>query len=66
MRFRIVNYRNNRICKSLEVSYIIREGNQFERDDTIYPAYEFDYSPPEDKGQTEINMNILTIFDFAN
>ena len=65
MREIIVNFRNNRICQYLELSYIIREGNQFEKDDSIYPIFEFDYSGPIDNGKTEINFNILKLFDFS-
>ena len=57
-----VNFGNNRICHILEVCYIIRKGNQFLKDDTIYPMYEFDYSIPQ-QGRLETNLNILKLFD---
>ena len=63
-RYNIVKYKNNRICKYLEVSYVIREGYQFEKDDTIYPNFELDYIGPNDNGKAEMNMNILKLFDF--
>ena len=51
------------ICKYLEVSYIIKENNQFEKDDAIYPIFEFDFTGPEKEGKKEINLNILKLFD---
>ena len=46
----------------MEVSYIIRQNNKFEKDKTIYPIYEFDYSIPV-SGKLETNLNILKLFD---
>ena len=57
-----VNFGNNRICHILEVSYIIKKDNQFIKDETIYPIYEFDYSKPV-IGKLETNLNILKLFD---
>jgi len=65
MRRNIIIFGNNRICKYLELSYIIREGNKFIKDDSIYPIYDFDYLGPNEKG-IEINLNLLKLFDFDN
>ena len=54
----------NRICKNLEVSYIIREGNKFDKDDSIYPIFELDFTEPIKDYKSEINLNILKLFDF--
>ena len=54
----------NRICRYLEVSYIIREGNKFDKDDSIYPIFEFDHTGPNNNNQLEINLNIFKLFDF--
>ena len=48
---------NNRICKSLEVSYVIRTGNTFEPDKTIYPIEEFSYG-----FNPVFDINILKLF----
>ena len=61
-RSKRINFGNNRICHILEVSYIIKKDNQFIKDETIYPMYEFDYSIPE-PGKLEANLNILKLFD---
>jgi len=53
---------NNIICKYLEASYVIREGNLFEKDDTIYPIFEFDLYGPNPNSNIEINLNILKLF----
>lgn len=55
---------NNRICRNLEVSYIIKKGNKFQKDDSIYPIFEFDFSGPNLKGNLEMNLNILKLYDF--
>ena len=57
-----INFGNNRICHIIEVSYIIKKGNSFIKDDTIYPIYEFDYSKPK-LGKLEMNLNLLKLFD---
>ena len=54
----------NRICKALEISYIIREGNIFDKDDSIYPIFELDYIGPQNNNKSEYNLNILKLFDF--
>ena len=61
-RSRKINFGNNRICNLLEVSYIIKNDNKFIKDETIYPAYEFDYIKPV-LGKLETNLNILKLFD---
>jgi len=54
----------NRICKFIEVSYIIREDNKFDKDDSIYPIFEFDFTGPKIDYKSEYNLNILKLFDF--
>ena len=50
------------ICRYLEVSYIIKENNQFTKDDSIYPIFEFDIFGPN-LYKNEFNLNILKLFD---
>ena len=54
----IIIFGNNRICSAIEVSYIIRKGYNFEKDDSIYPIQEFSYGAKE-----YYNINILSLFD---
>ena len=61
-RSNIVTFGNNRICRFLEVSYIIKKDNTFSKDESIYPIYEFDFFPPKNNGKSEINLNILKLF----
>ena len=56
-----ISFGNNRLCKAIEVSYIIRDGYKFIKDKTIYPMQEFSYGHRED-----FNINILKLFDFYN
>lgn len=58
----ITKFGFNRICKYLEASYIIREGNLFEKDDSIYPIYEFDFHNPKENAYSDMNLNILKLF----
>ena len=64
IRENIVQYKNNRICMYLELSYIIKKGNYFQKDDSIYPIYDFDYIGPNEDKKKEINYNFLHLFDF--
>ena len=59
----IATFGNNRICKYLEVSYVIKENNTFDVDDTIYPVYEFDFEESKRYSYgSEMNLNILKVF----
>ena len=59
----LVNFGNNRICHIIEVSYVIKKGNIFIKDDTIYPIYDqFEYLTPK-LGKLEANLNLLKLFD---
>ena len=51
----------NYICAALEVSYVIKEGNEFEEDDSTYPIEDFDFKNC-DKPQNDYNLNILRLF----
>ena len=57
-----INFGKNRICHIIEVSYIIKKGNTFKKDESIYPIYELDYKKPK-LGKLEMNLNILKLFD---
>ena len=57
-----INFGHNRICHIMEVSYIIKKGNIFKKDETILPIYDFDYSIPK-SGKLEMNLNILNLFN---
>ena len=62
--YKVIIFRNNIYCKTLEVSYVIRKDTQFTKDDSIYPIMEFDYSEIKNDVNREINLNILKLFDF--
>jgi hypothetical protein len=63
-RSTIAIFGNNRICKYIEISYIIKKNNTFIKDDSIYPISEFDYSAPNSNTKdSEMEVNILTLFD---
>ena len=54
----LVNFGFNRICQAIEVSYVLRNGNIFTTDNSIYPISNFSY------GYNPIfNINILKLFD---
>jgi hypothetical protein len=55
---KIINFGNNKLCSALEVSYIIRKGNVFSKDKSIYPIQEFSH-----KNMKKFNVNILKLFN---
>lgn len=61
-KYNIVNFGNNRICKALEVSYIIKKDYEFTKDSSIYPIKELDF-PYYIEKKEEMNLNILKLFD---
>jgi hypothetical protein len=66
--YSVVNFGNNRFCKYLEVSYIIKKDYDFTNDPSIYPIKEFDlvdFSKLIPKNG-EMNLNILKLFDNNN
>ena len=54
----------NIMCNYLEVSYIIRESYKFDKDDSIYPIFEFYFTGPRNDDKPDYNLNILKLFDF--
>ena len=52
-----------RLCDALEVSYIIKEGHEFEIDDSIYPVPEFDTKCDPNK-VLDFNDNIFKYFNY--
>ena len=60
----IIKFGNNRICNILEVSYIIKNNNNFTYDDAIYPISEFEYIPQGINKNLEMNLNLLKLFYF--
>ena len=56
---KVITFGNNRICSNIEVSYIIRAGNTFTTDKTIYPMPEFCHDKFMD-----FNLNIFKLFDY--
>ena len=57
----IVTFGDNRICKFLEVSWVIRKDNIFIKDKAIYPIQDFSRNA---NSYSEINLNIFKLFDF--
>ena len=62
-REQIAVFGNNRICKYIELSYVIKEGHSFQKDDSIYPIFEFDFTGPNLDSKPEFNINILKLFE---
>ena len=50
---------DNPICKALEISFIIKKGNIFNKDNSIYPIKEFDYKICSSKESLNKESNIL-------
>ena len=61
-RENIITFGNNRICQFLEVSYIIKVNNNFDKDDVMYPIFKFDFSGPNNSEKVEFNINLLKLF----
>ena len=56
----IVIFGNNRVCEFLEVSYVNRKDNIFNKDNSIYPIQDLDSGI----NQSEMNLNIFKLFDY--
>ena len=59
---KIIKFGYNKIWKYIEVTYIIKEGNEFERDDSIYPLKEFYFKNNERQPDENFNLNIFKLF----
>ena len=53
----------NPTCEVIEVSYIKKEGNQFKKDESIYPIKGFDYQTCPKKPNLDKENNILKYCD---
>ena len=62
---KVIQIGDIRICNTLEVSYIIKEGHEFEVDDSIYPVPELDTKCSKNKNKVlDFNDNIFKYFDY--
>ena len=59
----VVQIGDIRICYALEVSYIIKEGYKFDKDDSIYPVPELDTKCDLNR-VLDFNENIFKLFDY--
>ena len=59
----VIQIGDMRICSALEVSYIIKEGYQFEKDDSIYPIPELETICRQNI-ILDFNDNIFKLFDY--
>ena len=64
-RYKVVKFGNNRICKFMEISYVIRKDYEFDKDLTVYPIKEFDFALNA-PNMEEVNINFLKLFDDIN
>ena len=54
---------DNPICNTIEVSYIKREGNEFKKDESIYPVKGLEYKICNKKPSMDLEPNILKYCD---
>jgi hypothetical protein len=57
---------DNPICRSLEISFIIKKDNKFKKDFQSYPIKEFDYKICTRKPSLNKESNILKYCDLSN
>ena len=63
-RSKKVKFGINYICPYLEVSYIIKKGYEFIKDEAIYPISEFEFEDVDTNiEKSVINLNILNLFN---
>ena len=59
---KVIQFGNNKIWKYIEVTYIIKEGNEFLKDDSIYPLKEFYFKNDMYRPDANFNLNIYKLF----
>ena len=57
----LIQFGNNKICSLMEITYMIKEGNEFIRDNSIYPIKEF-YFKNVDGPDVDFDLNIFKLF----
>jgi len=57
----LIQFGNNKICSLIEITYMIKEGNEFIRDNSIYPIKEF-YFKNVDGPDVDFDLNIFKLF----
>ena len=59
---KVIKFGNNKIWKYIEVTYIIKDGNEFLKDDSIYPLKEFYFKNDNYRPDANFNLNIFKLF----
>ena len=59
---KIIKFGKTKIWKYIELTYMIKEGNEFIRDNSIYPLKEFYFKNNDKMPDEDYNLNILKLF----
>ena len=58
----MITFGNFTMCFALEVSYIIKEGNKFDKDDSTYPIPNLDFINCKQVAKLDYNLTLLKFF----
>ena len=58
----LVEFGYNRMCSAIEVTYMLKEGNEFIRDYSIYPLKEMNFINFKERPPIDFDLNIFKLF----
>ena len=50
------------MCNAIEVTYMLKEGNEFVRDNSIYPLKEINFMNFKERPSIDFDLNIFKLF----
>ena len=58
----LIEFGRNKICNAIEVTYMLKEGNEFVMDSSIYPPKEINFNNFKDRPSIDFDLNIFKLF----
>ena len=58
----LVEFGYNKMCNAIEVTYMLKEGNEFVRDNSIYPLKEINFMNFKERPSIDFDLNIFKLF----
>ena len=58
----LIKFGHNKICSAVEVTYMLKEGNKFVLDSSIYPLKEINFTNFKNRPSVDFDLNVFKLF----